>query len=53
MLLSAISRSPEETHRFFQVNAGLIPAAEYFAPANVARIIAAASVPGAALSADS
>lgn len=47
MLLHAISRNPEETNRFFAVTAGLIPAAAYFAPANVMRILRSAGLSGA------
>ncbi len=41
-LLRAISASQHETDRFFGVTAGTVPAEEFFARENLARIMAAA-----------
>ena len=41
-LLRAISASQHDTDRFFGVTAGTVPAEEFFAPENLARIMAAA-----------
>jgi hypothetical protein len=41
-LRAALRGNPADTARFFGVNAGTVPAREFFAPENVQRILAAA-----------
>jgi flavin-dependent dehydrogenase len=47
-LRAALRGNPEDTARFFGVNAGTVPVAEFFAPENVQRILASGAGPVAA-----
>jgi hypothetical protein len=44
-LFAALSVNPEQTNRFFGVLDGTVSVPEFFAPENVARIMAAAGEP--------
>ena len=41
-LLAALRHNPEDRNRLFGTFAGTVPAEEYFAPDNLARIVGAA-----------
>ena len=50
-LFAALLRDQEETNRFFGTFAGTVPAAEFFAPENLARIMGGRAGAGTAIGA--
>ena len=51
MLLSALMHDQEQTNRFMGTFAGTVPAAEFYAPENIARILGEPASPGSPVAA--